>query len=150
MHSHIISVCNVYILYSEVTSVQILFIQMFFAISSGMYSGGWSLWAINRFKDETVIRYSGFGIAYNIALALFGGTSPLIATALVLKYDTWTLGIMLFCYGLVSVGTNIFCYFMIDKKYEPMETLSVELAMQATRPKDGGKECEDHQGSETQ
>eukprot|EP01084_Bolivina_argentea_P101343 181726_1 len=84
---------------SETTTVQVLFMQMFWAISTGFYQGGWSLWGIERFKDATVIRYSGFGFAYNIALALFGGTAPLLSSALLLKYDTWTLGVMMFVYG---------------------------------------------------
>eukprot|EP01084_Bolivina_argentea_P055578 101864_1 len=67
----------------------IVVIQMGWAVLNGMYHGGWSLWGIERFKDETAIRYTGFGIGYNIALALFGGTAPLIATWLVLSGHTW-------------------------------------------------------------
>eukprot|EP01084_Bolivina_argentea_P315710 547050_1 len=106
------------------TSVQIFFIEMFWGIFSGMYNGGWSLWAINRFKNATVVRYSGFGISYNVALALFGGTTPLIATALMLRYDIWTLGVLLFVYGCISVGVNIICHFYVDKTYQSIDALS--------------------------
>ena len=37
-------------------------------------------WIVSKFKGE--VRYSATAIAYNFAQAMFGGTTPLIATAL--------------------------------------------------------------------
>ena len=73
------------------------------------------VWGIMRFEDESVLRYSGFGIAYNISLALFGGTAPLMAAALVLDNKIWALGLVLCLYGAISVMTNVVCYFS-DKR----------------------------------
>ena len=70
---------------------------------------------INMCISLSCMILSGFGIGYNISLALFGGTAPLFATALLLKYDTWTLGVLLFIYGIISITTNIIWY-CIDKK----------------------------------
>ena len=55
-------------------------IMIIIAIIHGLFSGPSSVWAIDQLGDAST-RYSALGIGYNISLALFGGTAPLIATA---------------------------------------------------------------------
>ena len=40
----------------------------------------------------TSVRYSGAGLAYNLAAITGGAFAPTIATALVVKYGIWSLG----------------------------------------------------------
>eukprot|EP01083_Nonionella_stella_P067173 177492_1 len=101
---------------------KVLFVQMGFAVLDGVYASGLNIWAMRRFRDNTMMRYSGIGVAYNITFPLFGGTAPLIASGLILEYhghhqSLSILGILLLCYGIISVTTNIICHWTVDIKH---------------------------------
>merc|ERR1711933_464382 len=55
-------------------------VMMAIAIFHGLFCGPSSVWAIDQLPDAAT-RYTALGIGYNISLALFGGTAPLLATA---------------------------------------------------------------------
>ena len=112
--SSIFGLC-VFPVLETVDAVGMLFIQMAYGILTGAYSGGWSLWAIERFGNNVNVRFSGFAIGYNISSALFGGTAPLIASALLLNNGTWSVGLLLFVEGMISTMTNVICYCFIDR-----------------------------------
>lgn len=58
-----------------------LAVQLFFAILVALIQGPMPALLVEMFP--TRLRYTGVGICYNLCLALFGGTSPLISTWLI-------------------------------------------------------------------
>ena len=63
------------------STATVLVIQLFFAILIGAIQGPVPALLVEMFPART--RYTGIGLCYNIALALFGGTSPLVSTWLI-------------------------------------------------------------------
>ena len=72
---------------------------------------------------------SGMGIAYNTSLALFGGTAPIIATAVVESKNIVTYGFVLFGFGMVSFITDFIVglYVLPLNKIEANEMKKQEL-----------------------
>lgn len=60
-----------------------------FAVLVGFYSGPIPAFLVDLFPAR--IRYTGIGLSYNIAAALFGGTFPLVATYLIGKTGMLTI-----------------------------------------------------------
>jgi MHS family proline/betaine transporter-like MFS transporter len=52
-----------------------------FAVLLGVGFSPFQVWLAEQFPSD--LRASGFGISYNVAAGVFGGTAPLFATALV-------------------------------------------------------------------
>eukprot|EP01083_Nonionella_stella_P246771 856318_1 len=120
--------------FSMVNTLQITCINVSFAILDGIYGGGWSLWAISRLKD-TVTRYSSYGFAYNVSIALFGGTAPFLAQLLIYKYDTFAVGLLLCVTGAISITTNIIWYYVDGRarqKFEKIEEMLEDEQMGLT------------------
>ncbi|WP_063900241.1 MFS transporter [Burkholderia pseudomultivorans] len=60
--------------------------QALIAISHAMFAAGGFVAILELFP--TSVRYTGHAVAYNVAFALFGGTSPLVSHALVVAMDS--------------------------------------------------------------
>ena len=67
------------------------------AVGGGLFGGPMQIFMVNGIED-VVVRYSAIGIAYNACQAIFGGTAPLLGSALSLK-----------SFILVGVYLAIFC-----------------------------------------
>mmetsp|Transcript_35817 Transcript_35817/g.31600 ORF Transcript_35817/g.31600 Transcript_35817/m.31600 type:complete len:506 (-) Transcript_35817:47-1564(-) len=82
------------------------FAMIVIGILHGLFSGPSSVWAIDQLGDAST-RYTALGIGYNISLALFGGTAPLLATAIsngeggIIAWS-WVI----FIYGIISLSTD--------------------------------------------
>ena len=61
--------------------VAIVVAQAIFAVANGFIQGPVPIAMASQFPIE--LRYSAMAVAYNIALAIFGGTAPLVATWLI-------------------------------------------------------------------
>jgi MFS transporter, MHS family, proline/betaine transporter len=59
----------------------IVLVQLLIAAIIALYSGPGPATVVEMFP--TKVRYSGIGVAYNLAVALFGGSAPFIATFLI-------------------------------------------------------------------
>lgn len=57
--------------------------QSILVLSLGLFGGNLPVFLVSQFDRD--FRYSGIGVSYNFAHALFSGTAPLIQTALVLS-----------------------------------------------------------------
>ena len=79
-----------------------------------------------RFGNNVNVRFSGFAIGYNISAALFGGTAPLIASALLLNNGPWSVGLLLFIEGMMSTMTNVICYYLIDRNKDIQHHIILE------------------------
>lgn len=103
--------CCVYMLMSiplfwwliESQSLQALWtLQLVFAIAMGAVYGGVPVTIAQSFPRN--VRYTASGLAFNISVALFGGTAPLLATTLINKTDVLLVpAIMLSLVGVVSL-----------------------------------------------
>lgn len=80
-------------------------IMVAIAILHAMYSGPSSVWAIDQLCDAST-RYTTLGIGYNISLALFGGSAPLLATAVSNVSGIMAWSWVLFAYGVISLTTD--------------------------------------------
>ena len=63
------------------TTVTAMFVQTIWAVCMASIGGPMSAWFVEFFPP--LVRYSAVGIGYNLSQAIFGGTAPLIATALI-------------------------------------------------------------------
>ena len=63
------------------TMITVLAAQMLFAVLIGALQGPMPALLVEMFPTRT--RYTGIGICYNLTLAIFGGTSPLVSTWLI-------------------------------------------------------------------
>jgi MFS transporter, MHS family, proline/betaine transporter len=88
-----------------------------FAISIASFSGCMAAAMAELFPTRT--RYSGVAMGYNVGMAIFGGTAPLIATALIkLTGDVASPG--LYIAGCAAVA-GVSCLFMKDRRGEPLD-----------------------------
>ena len=75
-----------------------------FSFLVGFYSGPIPAFLVDLFPAK--IRYTGIGLSYNIAAALFGGTFPLVATYLIKQTGMlWAPAVVIFVCALVSLFT---------------------------------------------
>ena len=70
-----------FILITKATIISVLTAQVIFAIITSAFMGTLPTTLVELFPAK--IRNSAYSVSYNIALALFGGTAPLIATYLI-------------------------------------------------------------------
>ncbi len=70
-----------FILITKATVISVLTAQVIFAIITSAFMGTLPTTLVELFPAK--IRNSAYSVSYNIALALFGGTAPLIATYLI-------------------------------------------------------------------
>ena len=82
-------------------------ISVYLMIIRGLYYGAVNVFGLLLLKDPKT-RTSGLGLGYNISLALFGGTSPMVATALTQGYGLYAHGIYLASLGLISLLVDIY------------------------------------------
>ena len=82
-----------------------------------MYYGPISVWSLDQLTD-TITRYSGMGVGYNIALAIFGGTAPFIATAIVESSNITAYAWLLFFIGFVTLSNDAFVGLIYNKRYK--------------------------------
>ena len=84
------------------TTGMALVMQSIFAVFMAAIGGPMAAWFVESFPP--MVRYSGVGVGYNFSQAFFGGTAPLIATALI--GAGFALGPMLWmcCVCCVSLG----------------------------------------------
>lgn len=62
-------------------------------------------WMVEGFPAH--VRYSAVAIGYNIVTAIFGGTAPLVATAIVAANPAFYLGPALYVSGLALLATAV-------------------------------------------
>lgn len=77
----------------------ILLAQLAYAIIVATQQGAIPATLVERFP--TRVRYTGLSVAYNVALALFGGTTPMFATWLIHEFDG---NVIMPCYYLMFVS----------------------------------------------
>jgi len=94
------------------------------AITFGIYSGTPDAQSVIMLHD-TETRYTGLGISYNISMALFGGTAPVIATWLVSRYNYITFMIYVVSIGIISLGINVIWYYCKPKSSADVEIMHV-------------------------
>lgn len=91
---------NSYNFSQQVVAVTIL------ALLAGLISGAAYIFIISLFKPEQ--RFSGVAFSYNLGIALFGGTSPLISTWLVERTGLYFApGIYIMCLALFFITITI-------------------------------------------
>jgi len=91
----------------ETTFLAILAAMLVFVVMEGMLQA--ALPALMSEMFPTRIRYTGLSVSYNISLALFGGTAPLIATWLIkISDNVWAPAFYLVSATLVSLITLVF------------------------------------------
>jgi MHS family proline/betaine transporter-like MFS transporter len=66
----------------------------------------------------TRVRYSAYGLGYNVSAALFGGTAPLLMTFLIAK--TGNTGMPAFYAVLTALGTLIAVSRVKDRAHQPL------------------------------
>lgn len=71
---------------SNGTVIGALLGQCILATASALITSAYFVVAVEIFP--TRVRYAGHGLAFNLAAAIFGGTTPLVATALVDQFDS--------------------------------------------------------------
>jgi MHS family proline/betaine transporter-like MFS transporter len=59
---------------------------LIFGVGQGAVGAALPTWTIDQFP--VTVRFSGIGIAYNLAQALIAGTGPFVASLLVKRYNT--------------------------------------------------------------
>ena len=88
-----------------------------FAISIASFAGCMAATMAELFPTRT--RYSGVAMGYNTGMAIFGGTAPLIATALIrLTGNIASPGV--YIAGCAAVA-GVSCLFMQDRRGQPLE-----------------------------
>eukprot|EP00041_Stephanoeca_diplocostata_P026292 m.705791 g.705791 ORF g.705791 m.705791 type:complete len:555 (-) comp22929_c0_seq1:510-2174(-) len=73
----------VFILYTDGATSKYIVGQSMFAVFMAMIGGPLPVWMVNQFPVE--VRYTGMGISYNLAQAIFGGSATPVATILAEK-----------------------------------------------------------------
>ena len=91
--------------------------QLLFALIFSGIQGPMSATMMEMFPMKT--RFSGIAIGYNISLAIFGGTAPMVSTWLIHKtgHDITAPAYYLMAMALVSFGASLFVH--TDKGVEP-------------------------------
>ena len=82
--------------------------QFIFAILMSGIQGTISATMVEMFPTKT--RFSGIAVGYNVSMAVFGGTAPLISTWLIDKtnHDVTTPAYYLMAMALVSFAAALF------------------------------------------
>jgi MFS family permease len=70
-----------FMLFQQGNFALVIATMIIFALMGGCISGTFPCQLVEMFP--TRVRYTGFGVAYNITYAIFGGLTPLIVTALI-------------------------------------------------------------------
>ena len=91
-----------------------------FATCNSFYSGCMAATMVELFPTQT--RYSGVAIAYNLGQTLFGGTAPLIATALIGVTSLNLAPAFYVCFSAV-VGI-VACIFISSRYGQPLDEMS--------------------------
>ena len=121
-----------------------------------LYSAPMIAWMIQKFP--VAVRYSALAIAYNVALMLFGGTGPIIATAMTCNSPSFKIvaGVLFMIAALIS-GLTVY---VADKttfgksafSYLYMDTLDLQQQHQKQRQQEssGGIYDYEHEEQEQQ
>ncbi len=91
----------------------IFFVQVIFAIFQSTLEGAVPAFLVETFP--TKVRVSAISFSYNIALGIFGGTTPLVATYLIkVTNNIYSPGLYLvFC-----AGVSLICLFFLKETYK--------------------------------
>ncbi len=102
MAGFVILTLPLFTLLFENTFLAILSAMLIFVVIEGMLQA--ALPALMSEMFPTKIRYTGLSVSYNISLALFGGTAPLIATWLIhISDNVWMPALYLVISTMVSL-----------------------------------------------
>merc|ERR1711971_1136663 len=90
-----------YIMDEHMTLWPLIVNDLITGVALGLFGGAMELFMVDSVSD-VVTRYTVIGIAYNVCQALFGGTAPLIGSALSL-FEFYYVGAYLSASALVSL-----------------------------------------------
>jgi MHS family proline/betaine transporter-like MFS transporter len=88
-----------------------------FAACNSLFSGCMAATLVELFPTRT--RYSGMAIAYNVGMALLGGTAPLAATGLI-RLTGDVLAPAYYLIGAAAV-TGVACLFVKPRHGQPLD-----------------------------
>lgn len=97
-------IINIYPIFLALTSMNYhlaVFSQILFAAIIGVYMGPVPTLLVEMFP--TKVRFTGVAISYNLSAAIFGGTAPMVGTALYqftgnnMTYGYYLIGLAIFC-----------------------------------------------------
>lgn len=97
-------IINIYPIFLALTSMNYhlaVFSQIIFAAIVGIYMGPVPTLLVEMFP--TKVRFTGVAISYNLSAAIFGGTAPMVGTALYkstgnnMTYGYYLIGLAIFC-----------------------------------------------------
>jgi MHS family proline/betaine transporter-like MFS transporter len=93
---------------------------LIFAVSNSLYSGCMAATMVEMFPTRT--RYSGVAIGYNVGQTLFGGTAPLLATALIGLFGNHLAPAFYLSFSAV-VGV-VACMFINPRYGQPLDQIA--------------------------
>eukprot|EP01083_Nonionella_stella_P001634 4662_1 len=102
---------SVYVVHQENVLWPLVIADMGFALGLGLFGGPMQIFMVHSI-DDVAVRYSAIGVAYNACHALFGGTAPLVGSALSLVNFIY-VGVYISVFAAVSavlvhwMGRNI-------------------------------------------
>jgi hypothetical protein len=67
-----------------VSHIHVMGVYIMLAITSAMFTGSFASYLASLFPIS--VRFSGVALCYNLAFAIFGGVSPLLATYLIRQF----------------------------------------------------------------
>ena len=85
-----------------------LVIQLFFAVLLGFIQGPLPAFMVECFPVK--VQYTAIGLSYNITLAIFGGTAPLVSTWMI--QATGDLASPAIYLVVLAIISSIFMYFL--------------------------------------
>eukprot|EP01084_Bolivina_argentea_P256307 431486_1 len=104
---------QIYVVYGEYYVFWPLIISdLITGIALGLFGGPMQIFMVNNI-DDVCVRYTVIGIGYNICQAVFGGTAPLIGSALSL-INFYYVGLYITVFSAIS---TVILYLMERKKY---------------------------------
>ena len=106
-----------FLLMSSGTFAAALLGGLVFAVCDSLFSGCMAATLVELFPTRT--RYTGMAIAYNVGMAVLGGTSPLVATGLI----RLTGDVLAPAYYLIGAAalTGVACLFVKPRHGRPLD-----------------------------
>ena len=99
---------------SETASIAATFgSQLFLFIVLSMYGSALPVWMVTSFPPE--VRYTAVGLGYNLAMALLGGTAPLIATTLI-DVSHWNVSPSIFLIIIATLSASTLVYLEFENR----------------------------------
>ena len=99
---------------SETVSIITMFgSQLFLAVVLAMFGAALPVWMVTSFPPE--VRYTAVGLGYNLAMALLGGTAPLIATTLI-DVSHWNVSPSIFLIIIATLSASTLVYLEFENR----------------------------------